>query len=148
VSRKGLCAMTEKITEVWNLKMLRVGQTAFYLFRKYQFNRDYRNRSFRITSLIFLISSILQTNEEGLFHIGPSPITSTTQKIHYSLSSYATWFETISMLLHGTLTLLYTYLFIYLCVYKNFTIKKFEIFTVQHITLPKCRAADSSRRAV
>jgi hypothetical protein len=38
--------------------------------------------------------------------------------------------------------------FMYLCFYKNFKIKNFEIFTVQHIAFPKYRAADSSCRAV
>jgi hypothetical protein len=129
-----LWTKTEEATEVWNLKVLRIGQRACYVFRKYQFNTDYRKRSFRITSLVFLITFFLQTNEEDLFHTGPSPITSTAQKIHYSLSPYTTWFETVSILSHGTLILC-----IYLWFYKNYTIKKFEILlSTYYITWISC----------
>jgi len=40
--------LRQEITDVWNLEMLQIVQRACYVFRKCQFNTDYRNRSFRI----------------------------------------------------------------------------------------------------
>jgi len=116
--------------------MLRIGERDCYVFRKFQFNKDYNNRPFRITA-----PSSKQTRrtyfivaQQQLLYGSKHPLL---------IISKTTFFEAISMLLHGTLTLICLFMF-----YKNSTNTNFEIFTVQHFTLPKHHAADSSWRAV
>jgi hypothetical protein len=64
----------EETKGTWKLKMFQRGYRACYVFRKYQFNTDYSNLSFRKTRLLSFLRFFLQTNEEDLFQISISPI--------------------------------------------------------------------------